>query len=221
MDFMMSLVKYLLLAAFGAFPLMAQTDSLEQQRKAAAAMEESLARQRTSVQKQLGQGESKGFFILPRPRGMGVTTPAPAMAYTPAPGDTGCDALPVVQVDSLIGETAEREGVDKNLLRGVMYQESGFHPCAVSAKGAMGLMQLMPATAAQFGVTDPFNPVENVTAGARLLKQLMTRYDGDLNRVLGAYNAGPARVDAADGIPGIPETWNYVNRILSLLPAKQ
>jgi soluble lytic murein transglycosylase-like protein len=99
-----------------------------------------------------------------------------------------------------------------------MKQESGFRPCAVSPKGAIGLMQIMPATAAQFNVKNPFNPKENVDVGARLLKELLGRYNGNLAFALGAYNAGPSRVDEAGGVPNIPETTDYVERILSSLP---
>jgi hypothetical protein len=180
-------------------------------------MEGSQAKQRLSVQKQLAQGESTGFFVLPPPSKMGLTPFAsPPLPISDSSSD--CDPLPAPSVDSLVGGAARRAGIDESLLRVVMKEESGFRPCAVSPKGAMGLMQLMPATAEQFGVTDPFDPVDNVEAGAKLLKELMTRYGGDLNRVLGAYNAGATRVDNAGGIPGIPETWNYVSRILSLLP---
>jgi soluble lytic murein transglycosylase-like protein len=77
----------------------------------------------------------------------------------------------------------------------------------------MGLMQLMPSTAEQFGVKDSFDPVENVEAGARFLSELMKRYNGDVFKAVSAYNAGPARVDAVDGIPQIPETIDYINRI--------
>jgi soluble lytic murein transglycosylase-like protein len=82
-------------------------------------------------------------------------------------------------------------------------------------------MQLMPATASQFGVPNPFDPADNVEGGARFLKQLMVRYGGDLTLALGAYNAGPAKVDAAAGIPNIPETQDYVKQILGALPVKQ
>ena len=99
------------------------------------------------------------------------------------------------------------------MLINVMRQESGFRPCAVSEKGAIGLMQLMPATAEQLGVKDSFDPMENVDAGARFLRQLLTRYDGDVLKAVSAYNAGPARVDAVDGIPQIPETIDYIKRI--------
>jgi len=85
----------------------------------------------------------------------------------------------------------------------------------------MGLMQLMPDTASQFGVPNPFDPAGNVEAGASFLKQLLLHYGGDLTLALGAYNAGPAKVDAAAGVPKIPETQEYIRRILSTLPAKQ
>jgi soluble lytic murein transglycosylase-like protein len=100
-----------------------------------------------------------------------------------------------------------------------MWQESGFRPCAVSAKGAMGLMQLVPGTASDLGVTDVFNPEANVLGGARLLKQLLDHYGGDLRLTLSAYNAGAGKVDASMSVPTIPETIDYVNRILSRLSA--
>lgn len=123
----------------------------------------------------------------------------------------------------MVGEAASKEGLSADLLRSVMKQESGFRPCAVSSKGAMGLMQLMPATAGQLGVQNPFDPVSNVDGGAKLLKQLLGRYGGDVPMALGAYNAGPAKVDAAGGVPAIPETMDYVWKILGMggnLPPK-
>lgn len=100
------------------------------------------------------------------------------------------------------------------LLRAVIGQESGFRPCAVSRAGAQGLMQLMPGTAAGLNVSNPFDPQENVFAGSKFLRLLLDRYNGDLPKALGAYNAGPARVDAVGGIPPIAETQNYVNSIM-------
>jgi soluble lytic murein transglycosylase-like protein len=124
-------------------------------------------------------------------------------------------------VDRLVENAADREGLDQAVVRGVMRQESAFRPCAVSPKGAMGLMQLMPATASQLGVLNPFDSAANVDAGAKLLKDLLVRYGGDLSLTLGAYIAGPAEVDAAAGVPAIPETQDYVKRILSWLTPKQ
>jgi soluble lytic murein transglycosylase-like protein len=103
-------------------------------------------------------------------------------------------------------------------------QESAFRPCAVSAKGAEGLMQLMPETAAELGVADPFDPRQNLDGGARFLKQLLDKYKGDLPQALGAYNAGPKTVDESGGVPDLQETREYVDAILAkagLKPAEQ
>jgi soluble lytic murein transglycosylase-like protein len=194
-------------------------DPVALQRAAADSMQKSLEKQKASIQRQLQQDHPAGdsFFQLPRPATLGATVAAPAsVAETPE-----CDPLPAAQVDSLVDSAATRESLDRDLIRGVIRQESAFRPCAVSPKGAVGLMQLMPETAIQFGVLNPFDPVQNVDGGAKLLKQLLTRYGGDLSKALGAYNAGPAKVDAADGIPQIPETQDYIQQILSMLPAKQ
>ena len=120
----------------------------------------------------------------------------------------------------LVEGAAKRAGIDAGLLQAVAEQESAWRPCAVSVKGAQGLMQLMPGTAADLGVRDPFDAEQSLDGGAALLKKLLTRYSGDLNRVLGAYNAGPARVDAAQGVPEIPETMQYVDKILNKLALK-
>jgi soluble lytic murein transglycosylase-like protein len=191
--------------------------AIASQRTAAAAMEESLARQRASVQQQIAQTATGSFFVLPPPLTLGATVAAAASHETFA----DCDPLSSAQVDTLVGEAAKRQHLEEDVLRGVMRQESAFRPCAVSPKGAVGLMQLMPAVADQYGVQHPFDPVENVEAGARLLKDLLSRYGGDLTMALGAYNAGTAKVDAAEGVPKIPETQDYVQKIISNLPAKQ
>ena len=124
-----------------------------------------------------------------------------------------CPAISKTEADSLISSEAEREDLSPALLRAVIKRESAFHPCAVSGKGALGLMQLMPATAEQFGVDDPFNPKQNLRGGAAFLKQLLNRFGGDVRLALGAYNAGPERVDAAGGVPAIAETEDYVAAI--------
>src|SRR5262249_2885260 len=99
----------------------------------------------------------------------------------------------------------------------VIDEESAARPCAVSYQGAEGLMQLMPATAEQFDVTDPFDPRQNIAAGTKFLKFLLNKYGNDVGLALGAYNAGPSRVDQEGGIPPIPETINYVGDILRKL----
>jgi len=209
---------------FGTVGLLAQTSvdartameaAVARQRAAAASMEESLARQRASVEKQTGQAEGGSSFVLAPPAALGAT-----LALLP-PVVADCESLPSSAVDSLVEQAARRLNLDEGTLRAVIQQESAFRPCAISPKGAMGLMQLMPSTAIQFGVPNPFNPAENVEAGATLLKQLLVRYGGNLTLALGAYNAGSAKVDAAAGVPKIPETQEYIREILSTLPAKQ
>ncbi len=193
----------------------AMVASVARQQQAVVLMKKSLETQRQAVRKQIGQ-QSQSFFLLPPP------TPLPGSGVVPfLMTVSACRPLPGFQVDALVGEAATRENVEPALLRSVIEQESGFRPCAVSDKGAMGLMQLMPATAAQFGVRNPFDPQQNVDGGARFLKQLLGMYSGDLSLALGAYNAGPARVQEAGGVPNIQETLDYVRKVLSLVPTAQ
>ncbi len=162
-----------------------------------AAMENSLAAQKASVQKQA--------------QSLGVSIPWTIPVLVAA----DCDPVPQPQLSKMIDEVSEKQGVDKNLVREVARQESGFRPCAVSDKGAEGLMQLMPETQAQFHVADPFDARESLEGGTKLLKQLLDRYGGDLTRALSAYNAGARRVDEAGGVPDIAETQNYVFSIIA------
>jgi hypothetical protein len=120
------------------------------------------------------------------------------------------------EVDRAIDEAAARHNVDPNLVRSVVKVESNFNPNAVSRKGAMGLMQLMPQTARQLKVTNPFDPQQNVDAGVRHLKQLMENYGGNLKLSLAAYNAGQGAVARSAGVPHFTETRNYVRRITEL-----
>src|SRR5712692_5050778 len=120
------------------------------------------------------------------------------------------------ELDAAIDEAAARHNVDPNLVRSVIKVESNFNPNAVSRKGAMGLMQLMPSTARQLKVTNPFDPQQNVDAGVRHLKQLLENYGGDVKLSLAAYNAGAGAVARSAGIPRFAETQNYVRRITNL-----
>jgi soluble lytic murein transglycosylase-like protein len=119
-------------------------------------------------------------------------------------------------IDTAIEQAAARHNVDPNLVRAVVKVESNFNPNAVSRKGAMGLMQLMPSTARQLKVNNPFDPGQNVDAGVRHLKQLLENYGGDIKLTLAAYNAGAGAVARSSGVPHYAETQNYVRRITNL-----
>ena len=119
--------------------------------------------------------------------------------------------------EPLIRQHASQHGLRPELVRAVIQVESAFNPQAVSPKGAMGLMQLMPATAKRFGVIDPFNPAENIRAGVSYLRQLLERYDHDEQLALAAYNAGPRAVDKyGSKVPPYKETQNYVRKITNI-----
>ena len=155
------------------------------------------------------QAQSVGAHLIP-------WTPISQPAAQP---NVDCDPLANEVIAPLIDSAAKREQVDPKLIRAVIEQESGLKPCAVSVKGAQGLMQLMPGTAAQLSVGDAFEPAQNIDAGARYLKQLLDKYKGNVAQALAAYNAGPGEVDKAGGIPNIVETKTYVDAILRKVSA--
>jgi hypothetical protein len=124
--------------------------------------------------------------------------------------------LATMPYGSLIADAAARYRLDGLLLAAVVEAESGFDPHAVSPRGALGLMQIMPATAAQYGVAQPAEPRANVRAGARYLRDLLHRFDHDLELALAAYNAGPGNVVRYGGVPPFRETTRYVDRVLRI-----
>ena len=128
---------------------------------------------------------------------------------------TSSDAASKESWEQAIRLSADKYGVEESLVRAVMAAESGGRPDAVSPKGAIGLMQLMPGTAADMGVDDPFDPEQNIEGGVKYLSLLTDKYGEDKEKILAAYNAGPARVDAVGGIPSIPETQRYVENVMA------
>jgi soluble lytic murein transglycosylase-like protein len=118
-------------------------------------------------------------------------------------------------IQTLIVGAAARYRIDPDFVTSVVKAESGFNAAAVSPKGAQGLMQLMPRTAATLGVGNPFDPASNVEAGTRYLRQLLDQYSGDAAKALAAYNAGSGRVEQYGGIPPYRETRSYVSRIIA------
>lgn len=146
-------------------------------------------------------------YVISRPRGRTMATDpnytALARGYR----------VSSKEIDQAIDAAASKHNVDANLVRAIIKQESNFNPTAVSHAGAMGLMQLMPGTARALGVTNPFDPQQNVDAGVRHLKKLLNDYNGDVALSLAAYNAGEGAVARNNGVPPYPETQDYVKRI--------
>ncbi|MGH7263234.1 MAG: transglycosylase SLT domain-containing protein [Candidatus Rokuibacteriota bacterium] len=138
-----------------------------------------------------------------------------APAACPAPPAAGTPAG-AVGFSKAIETAATRYGVDRRLVQAVVEVESGGDPRAVSPKGALGLMQLMPARAEALGVTDAFDPGANLDGGVRHLRDLLARYDGNLRLALAAYNAGEDAVRVHGGIPPFRETQEYVRKVLTL-----
>jgi soluble lytic murein transglycosylase-like protein len=180
-----------------------QSKSVDRQLDAAKRQRESIQARQTKDQ----------FFKTPWLREDTAFQPAQA---APAPE---CEKLSGEVLDSMVAKHLQ-DGISATLVRAIIDQESGGLPCAVSSKGAMGLMQIMPELASEMNVEDPFDPDQNLQAGIKYLVTLTARYPGDLPRTLAAYNAGPGRVDSANGIPEIAETQQYVKSIMAKLDRK-
>ena len=169
---------------------------------ASAAMDAAISRQRAAVCHQASAPEAAGaFFVLPPPE------PLRPILAPPATAAPDCPALNEAELQPLVEEAARQAGVEPAWLATVVRQKSAGRPCALSPAGAQGLMQLMPATARELGVADPFDPRENLAAGARRLQQMLERAGGDQARALAAYDADkePKRPDEAttQAAPGV------------------
>lgn len=123
--------------------------------------------------------------------------------------------VPPAQIDQLVSANATTFGVDPNLVKAIIANESGFNANATSKVGAQGLMQLMPGTAAGLGVSNAYDPAQNVWGGTKYIKGLMDRFGGDMRKAVAAYNAGPGAVEKYGGVPPYAETQNYVQNVLA------
>lgn len=165
---------------------------------------------------------ASSLFTLPSGHPVSDSSPVPPSSAIPAsppglsadiaPGTTGRQAVSPVDIDGLIHRAARHYGIDAALIKAVIRAESDFNPRAVSRAGAQGLMQLMPATARGLGVTNSFDPEQNIMAGSRFLKDLLIRYGGDIDVALAAYNWGPGNVDR-HGLAVPKETRDYLARV--------
>jgi soluble lytic murein transglycosylase-like protein len=140
--------------------------------------------------------------------GVSTLQPTPSLTAVTHNADS-----PDLRLERIIQETAARHRVDPALVKAVIKTESGGNQNAISRKGAVGLMQLIPGTAQRFGVGNLFDPAQNVEAGTTYLRTLLDRYNGDLTKSLAAYNAGERAVDLSGGVPWYPETRKYVRKV--------
>lgn len=131
--------------------------------------------------------------------------------------NSSCPVSSPQNLDDIFKQAANKYGVSESLLKAVAKAESGFNAKAVSSAGAIGIMQLMPSTASSLGVTNPYDATQNIMGGAKLLSQLLKKYNGNTSLALAAYNAGSGNVDKYNGIPPFKETQNYVKKVLAYL----
>jgi len=161
----------------------------------------------------LSSSEHSGYVDIVTDR-IGSFEPDDTPAVPPPTGVVSPVGQPI-SVDDYIKAASEKHRIDRALIESVIHAESSFNPKAVSRKGAKGLMQLMPATAAELGVNNVFDPQANVDGGTRYLQQLLIKYNNNLAKALAAYNAGPHRVEQYQGVPPYRETHAYVAKIIT------
>jgi soluble lytic murein transglycosylase-like protein len=152
----------------------------------------------------------------------GATTALASIAAGPLPSvsvtiDDFTAVDPRFAYDDIIAEAADKYDLDARMIKAVMQAESAFNALAVSPVGALGLMQLMPAVAAELGAEDPMDPRQNIMAGSRHLRQLLNSHNGNVRLALASYNAGPGNVAKYNGVPPFKETRNYVKKVTGLL----
>ena len=147
-----------------------------------------------------------------------ATAAEPSLAVFPDGAVTVVDGRITGNYAQALQDIARANDISPHLLEALVWQESRWNQAAVSRAGAIGLAQLMPGTARDLGV-DPRDPIQNLSGGARYLRQQLNRFNGDVEKALAAYNAGPGRVTLAGGIPSIPETQAYVRAIVGRLPS--
>ena len=172
-------------------------------------------RRRFSRRKRTLRGLFFGMFAMSLPNHP-VRPPSFDISTSEAFVSTSEDYRPLpatIAYNDAIAEAADLYKLDPNLIRAIIRAESAFNPFAVSSAGALGLMQLMPAVAEELNVLDPFDPRQNIFGGARYLRQLLDRNDGNLDLAVASYNAGPGAVDRYNGIPPYRETRNYVKKV--------
>lgn len=150
--------------------------------------------------------QDEGFIEVPSERVSG---------YDPVMEESPRLQAPPPGVPEHIANAGSQTGIDPDFISSVIRAESGYNPKAVSPKGAQGLMQLMPSTAAKLGVHDSFDPANNIDGGSRYLRELLLRYNGDATKALAAYNAGPGSVEKYKGVPPYRETRSYVARVIN------